>query len=452
MINRKILSIMGALLITSSLSGCSWYMRQADALGSHMPTYDDWFGDDDKKSAQPTQPQPQLQPQSYNAPTTNHERIMKIPGNASMSPDPVPASQMPPVNYAQQQGYPPFPPRDGSAPPPPPQQQNGSYAPPPPPTQQQGGYYPPQQQQGQQPPQGYAQPQNVGGYPPPPPPGSPPPPPGFPPPPGMPPAPPVATPPPPPGFPAPGQQPPSDGPDPLEGLKRLQQQRQLQPQGSSYTPPSVPFTEPVLDNPEPRVDQMAAVVTVNEEKREPHGFFDEIAQEIGSWFGDSESSPPFPKLADVPTPPTYANTAKDLKQADKELEADRTAAQKQQSQITDWSQLAEDPKPTEVKPAESKPVESIAMPASIPEPTTTNVMKEASPETTIIPQPAPAPTAETAPAPAPQPTPAPVAAQIAAPVASEPAPDVGTSPEYLRMPVVNTGVDLLPTNRYSARR
>lgn len=442
--NRNILL---AALITTSLSGCDWYMRQADAIGSHMPTYDNTFGDGSKQQMPPPPP-PQYQQQSYNDGMQNSApRYMRIPGNANETPDPVAPGDMPPRRQQQQppQGYPPFPPQqqDGMMPPPPPaqnggyyqQQQQGNYpAPPPPQYQQQDPRYNSSGQGGFPPP-----PQN-GAYPPPPPPGAYPPPPGFPPPPDMPP--PGAMPPPPPGYPPPP--PPGQGgnggPDPAEGLKRLQMQRQAPiPQGSSYTQPALPFTEPVLENPEPKVEQMAAILTTDE-KPERTGFFgfvDDISSQIASWFGDSESA--YPSLSSVPESNGYKKNLEDIKQTNQELEADRASAQKEKSQITDWSQLAEEPQPTLPATATSEeetvqPATNVVMPSAIPAPIT---QKQAS-----VTEPAPTPVdAVMERVHLPQPP-------VIAAVPQEPA--METRAEYLRPPVVSTG-NLLPTNRYANR-
>ena len=68
-----------SLLITSGMSGCSWYMDTANSIGSHMPTYDGWFGDGEKKTASPTTPP------AY--------------------PDAPPAMPVPPRGQAMPQGY-----------------------------------------------------------------------------------------------------------------------------------------------------------------------------------------------------------------------------------------------------------------------------------------------------------------------------------------------------------
>lgn len=48
----RICLLSGVLVL--ALSGCSWYMDKANAIGSYMPTYDDWFGDGEKKPQTPT--------------------------------------------------------------------------------------------------------------------------------------------------------------------------------------------------------------------------------------------------------------------------------------------------------------------------------------------------------------------------------------------------------------
>lgn len=134
---------------------------------------------------------------------------------------------------------------------------------------------------------------------------------------------------------------------------------------------------------------MAAVVT---QESDSSSVFDEFTQEVASWFGDGGDAPVYPKLSEVPTTPAYEQKAAEMKAATKELEADRAAAQKQQQQITDWPQLVDEPqRATPVTKIESK----------------------------------------------------------LAPAEPPAAPKV---PDYLRTPTLAIDTDLLPANRYAARR
>jgi hypothetical protein len=216
------------------------------------------------------------------------------------------------------------------------------------------------------------------------------------------------------------------------------------PQGSA---PSLPFTEPVLENPEPKMEEMAAILTEEKPERRTGflGFVDSASEEIGSWFGDSEASP-YPSLSSIPEPQGYNKNMQEMQQTTQELESYRDAAQKQRATITDWSQLAEDPKPapaTAVTEEETLPHKAIAMPATIPAPTPTpQPEKIAEPAPTIvIAEPTPTPVIEE-PAPAPEPQ---------AIVIDKMDRAIETRPEYLRAPTPAT-VDLLPANRYATHR
>ncbi len=126
-----------AIALTFTLSGCQGYMNWANRVGSHMPVYEDWFGDDKDEKAAAEQQQSQQMPAQppYEAGTP--------------PPSPMEAYER---SYQQQmqQNY------QGS------QQQIQPYAP--------QGYGQPQMQQPQQPnTQSYyypypGQPQNQGGY------------------------------------------------------------------------------------------------------------------------------------------------------------------------------------------------------------------------------------------------------------------------------------------------
>lgn len=431
--NRTLL-FAGIIAATTSLSGCGWYMRQADSIGSYMPTYEGWFGDGERSEVtpQPQAQQPQVSPY-YNNNYSNSipqqqplERRMPISGNPAGSYAPQPQAQPVPQGYTATapQGYPPFPPppHGGFPPPPPPM---GAYPPPPPPH---GGNLP--SAGSFAPPEGFsASDANTDTV-------APPPAPGF-------------------GNAAPSQ----DGPDPMAGLKNLQMQQQ---QGQQ---PLIPFTEPVLENQSVEVDNFSETIT--EETPKESTIFSDIADTISGWFTSSDApKKEFPNLASVPENPEY-NTKMEAAVASKqELEADKEAAQEQQKAITDWSDLAE----------ENTEDNSVTSLSSITSPTgnETVVERDAAPEEVVMPEPkiqvdAKAPETmvimqKPQPMPEPQPMPkmkeapaiaAPVAEEAPAPTApiviADEQPPVETKPVFLRKPTLPSGVQLLPRNRYSDR-
>ena len=211
---------------------------------------------------------------------------------------------------------------------------------------------------------------------------------------------------------------------------------------------------------------MAAIITEEKPREESgfFGFFDGVSREIGSWFGDAEATPgSYPSLATIPESKGYDKKMEELKDTKQELEADRDSAQTQQkSQISDWSELAQDPeattnsKPAPVvatpaaAPTVAKPAESIAMPAAL-EPA--KKVERVQPKT----PPAPLTVLKAAPVPEPAypvviPSPEP---QVTSPAIPQPAIQeetiIETNPQYLRAPAP-AAVDLLPANRYAKRR
>lgn len=414
---NRIVLFAGVIAATTSLSGCSWYMRQADAIGNHMPTYEGWFGGGEK----PTEAQQQNPNQSYyNAPAElPRERRMPLSANPAGSYQPQPQQG---YAQAQPQGYPPFPP-------PPPQ---GGFPPPPPPM---GAYPPPQ---------------------------------GFPPPPAnqLPPPQPGEMPPPPPGF--GNAEPQQGGPDPMGGLKNLQMQQQ---QGGQQL---IPFTEPVLENPQTEVENFSGTITEEAPKeRSTFGFFDDIGDVVSGWF-ESEPRKEYPNLASVPEVPQYNAKMADAEEAQQELEADKQAAEKQQKEITDWSDLAEENTPSEPVTALSSITSPTGNEVVVPRdlPSDEVVMPEPkadapkAPETVIVmqkpqtmPEPQPMPKAEEK-TPVVQevtePKAEPIAEEAPAPavpvVIQEEQPPTETKAEFLRKPEPFGENQLLPRNRYSGRR
>lgn len=127
---NRIVLLAGAIAATTSLSGCSWYWETSKDIGSHMPTYEGWFGDGEK----PVPEVQQQQQQQYNAPPElPRERRMPLSGNPQSAPQQN-------YGYTQPQGYPPFSPAGRQ-----PLPNAGSFPPPPPP-----GFGNAQTQQGQQ--------------------------------------------------------------------------------------------------------------------------------------------------------------------------------------------------------------------------------------------------------------------------------------------------------------
>jgi hypothetical protein len=186
---NRIVLFAGVIAATTSLSSCSWYMRQTNELATHMPTYEGWFGDGEKPAT--TVLQQNSSDHNLQINQVPRERRMPLSGNPAQSQYPHSAPQQS-YGYTQPQGYPPFPPTGGGQ-----QLPNaGSFAPP----------------------SGFSESDVPSAN---------------------------DVPPPPPGFgndqSQQGQQ--GNGPDPMAGLKNLQMQQQ---QGVQQ--PLVPFTEPVLEN------------------------------------------------------------------------------------------------------------------------------------------------------------------------------------------------------------
>lgn len=411
---NRIVLFAGVIAATTSLSGCSWYWETSKDIGSHMPTYEGWFGDGEKPTeTQQQQLQQQQNPNQsyYNAPPElPRERRIPLSGNPAQSQYQQSAPPQQGYTYTQPQGYPPFPPTGGQ-----PLPSAGSFPPPPgfsasdvpsandmpPPPPGFGNAQTPQGQQGQQ----------------------------------------------------------AGGPDPMEGLRNLQIQQQ---QGQQ---PLVPFTEPVLENFSAKVAQEA------EKDRSTFSFLSDIGDVVSGWF-DSEPTKEFPNLASVPDAPKYDAKMADAKEAQQELEADKQAAQAEQKAITDWSDLAEENAPSEpvtalssiTSPTGNEVVVPRDLPAEetvMPEPKTDTPK---APETVVImrkaepmPEPQPMPKAEeetplvqearepkTDPIAEKAPEPAPVVIQEEQPTAE-------TKPEFLRKPQAFGGANLLPRNRYSNR-
>lgn len=405
---KRIVLFAGIIAATTSLSSCSWYWETSKDIGSHMPTYEGWFGDGEKKEQQ-LAPVPQYNQQYNNQGMSLNqvsqqplERRLPLSGNPEGSYQPKPVQQ-PQYNqqgygYTQPQGSPPFPPPQAGQPLP------------------NAGSFPP--------PQGFSASDVPSAN------DVPPPPPGY-------------------GNPPPqqGQQ---GGPDPAAGLRNLEIQQQ---QGQQ---PLIPFTEPTLEN---------FSETIIEEKPAEgatFSFLSDIGDVIGGWF-DSEPAKEFPNLASVPETSEYDAKMEEAKAGQQELEADKEAAQAQQAAIKDWSELAEEETPTEpvtalssiTSPTGNEVVVPRDLPAEevvLPEP---KLEQEKAPETVVImqkpqamPEPQPMPKMEDAPAIA-----APVAEEAPAPAApiviADEQPITETKAEFLRKPSLPSGIKLLPRNRYA---
>lgn len=397
--NRTLL-FAGVIAATTSLSGCSWYWETSKDIGSHMPTYEGWFGDGEK----PVEVQQQQQP--YNAPPElPRERRMPLSGNPAGSFQKS-APQQQGYTYTQPQGYPPFPPTGG-----------GQQLP-------NAGSFPP--------PNGFSESDVPSAN---------------------------DVPPPPPGFGnAQSQQGRQDGPDPMGGLRNLEMQQQ---QGVQQ--PLVPFTEPTLENfsaevteeaPKERgtfsfFDDIGDVVS---------GWFE---SEPKKEYPNLASVPEVPqynaKMAD-------AEEAQQELEADKQAAEQQQKAITDWSDLAEENAPSEpvtalssitSPTGNEVVVPRDLPAEETVMPEpkiDTPKaPETVVIMRKAEP----MPEPQPMPKAE-------EETPVvqearepkdPIAEKEPAPAApvviQEEQPITETKAEFLRKPSLPSGIKLLPRNRYA---
>lgn len=106
MIRPLIRSVLPIALVFT-LSGCSWYMDMSNSIGSHMPTYDDWFGSGEKpkEQAQPGQYPYGTDPYTYGAPPPAPPRGQAMPQGYYPTerfavPAEQPQTQQPPQYYA----------------------------------------------------------------------------------------------------------------------------------------------------------------------------------------------------------------------------------------------------------------------------------------------------------------------------------------------------------------
>lgn len=344
-----------AALLPLLLTGCGWYMDMSNSIGSHMPTYDDWFGDDKPKNNAPGYSQYNPDPYSYGMPAPSQGAQMQQPApprGAAMpqgyyQTERVQAGSQQPI-YGTPQDPRTLPAPAGSG------MENPTMAPGPAPDEGLRQLQMQQQMQMQPNQMQMHQPTPYGGQPQP-----------F-----MPPS-------------VPFTQP--DLTAPVE-----EQSGSIE----KTLPSDLPATQVVQQAP-------------TKKERGTFAFVDDISEVIGGWFGDSEAQKkPYPNLAAVPQAEDYKSQHAMMQQSEKELLADRAVAESKQQEITDWSQLAESASPAAaplVKPLASptadQPLQTIA-PAPVAEVPAPMGLPQAQNEM-MAPPPLVAPVA--APTPAPQP-------------------------------------------------
>lgn len=270
--------------------GCGWYMDMSNSIGSHMPTYEGWFGDE-KPKQQNNNANYQPDPYSYGAPPPSGVQQPAPPRGAAMpqgyyQTERLPAGQQQPV-YGMPPSYTPpsqMPPPDGMS--------SAYGAPNNGPAADQGLREMQMRQQMQQPAPYGQQPLPYGQQ---------------------------------------MQQPFMSPAIPFTQPDLVQPEVQVQEQSGTIQkelPSDLPPT-----------------IVVQQEQPKPRGtfaFFDDISEVVGGWFGDSEAEKkPYPNLATVPPTQDYTAQHESMQRAEQELLADRAVAESKQREITDWSQLAD---------------------------------------------------------------------------------------------------------------